>query len=249
MVEGSLEAKSGDLSTKMKKFWKVLFLGPWAEFPYLGIISHYQVFLHNEPISAWECNIHIIYESWVRKSSCNSRYARKLDFSYYAQIWKFGPRPLENYFFRKFLIFMKRSLNFTSNEPSTTPDIRFKSSYARKLDFSLLCPNMEIQPQATKNKIFQKFSFFWNGLQILLLTSSQPPADIKFKSSYARNILSKKLNLGLNFSTPSGGVTSPSFNPLGTMDFNVFIFCCPLVYSVITGCRWLLQKKIELYLF
>ena len=45
-----------------------------------------------------------------------------------------------------FLIFMERSLNFASNEPSTTPDIKFKSRYARKLDFSLLCPNMEIQP-------------------------------------------------------------------------------------------------------
>ena len=65
-------------------------------------------------------------------------------------------RPPENAFFRKFLIFMERSLNFASNEPSTTKDIKFKSSYARKHEFSLLCPNMEIQPQAPKNGIFQK---------------------------------------------------------------------------------------------
>ena len=81
---------------------------------------------------------------------------------------------------------MERSLNFASNEPSTTPDIKFKSSYARKLDFSSLCPNMEIQPQAPKNGIFQKNSFFWKGLQISLLTSPQPPPDIKSKYSYAR---------------------------------------------------------------
>ena len=56
------------------------------------------------------------------------------------------------------------SLKFTSKEPSTTPDIKFKSSYARKLDFSLLCPNMEIQLQAPKNGIFQKNSFFCKGL-------------------------------------------------------------------------------------
>ena len=86
-----------------------------------------------------------------------SSYARKRD---YAQIWKFGPRPPENDFFRKFLILMERSLNFGSNKPSTTPDIKFKSSYARKLDFSLLCPNMEIQPQAPKNGIFQKKFIF-----------------------------------------------------------------------------------------
>ena len=38
-----------------------------------------------------------------------------------AHIWTFGPRPPENDFFRKFLIFMERSLNFATNEPSTTP--------------------------------------------------------------------------------------------------------------------------------
>ena len=96
----------------------------------------------------------------LRKSTCDSRYPRKLDFSYYAQIWKFGPRHPENEFFRKFLIFMERSLNFASNEPSTTPEIKFKSSYARKRDFGLLYPNMEIWPQAPKNGIFQRIFIF-----------------------------------------------------------------------------------------
>ena len=32
--------------------------------------------------------------------------------------------------------------------------------YARKLDIGLLCPNMEIRPQAPKNRIFQKIHFF-----------------------------------------------------------------------------------------
>ena len=32
--------------------------------------------------------------------------------------------------------------------------------YARKLDFALLCPNMEIRPQAPKNGIFQNFFIF-----------------------------------------------------------------------------------------
>ena len=35
-----------------------------------------------------------------------------------------------------------------------------KVSYARKRDFGLLCPNMEIRPQAPKNGIFQKFFIF-----------------------------------------------------------------------------------------
>ena len=58
MVEGSLEAKSGDIFKKKNFFEKFHFWGPGAEFPYLGIISQYKVFLHNEPISAWECNIY-----------------------------------------------------------------------------------------------------------------------------------------------------------------------------------------------
>ena len=162
------------------------------------------------------------------------------------------PHAPRKWIFRKFLISMERSLNFASNEPSNTPDINFKSSYARKLDFSLLCPNMEVQPQTPKNGIFQKkfiflkrspdfasneplttpdikfklsyarkrdfgyyaqiwkfgpwlpkISFFWKGLQISLLTNPQPPAVMQ------ENI-SKKLSLGLNFSTSSGGLTSPS---------------------------------------
>ena len=68
----------------------------------------------------------------------------------------------------------------------------------------------KIGPRLPKIEFFEKILFFWKGLQISLLTNPQPPADIKFKSSYAKNTLSKKLNLGLNFSTPSGGVTSPS---------------------------------------
>ena len=82
-----------------------------------------------------------------------------LVYVYYAQIWKFGPGP-QNIIFQNFFIFVERSPDFASNEPSTTPDINFKSSYARKRDFGLLCPNMEIRPQAPKNGIFQNFFMF-----------------------------------------------------------------------------------------
>ena len=59
-----------------------------------------------------------------------------------------------------FCIFVERSQDFASNEPQPPPDIKFKSVYARKRDFGLLCPNMEIRPQATKNRIFQNFFIF-----------------------------------------------------------------------------------------
>ena len=70
------------------------------------------------------------------------------------------PRATKNGIFQNFFIFVERSPDFASNEPSTAPDIKSKSSYARKRDFGLLCPNMEIRPQAPKNGIFQKTFIF-----------------------------------------------------------------------------------------
>ena len=48
-------------------------------------------------------------------------------------------------------------------------------------------------PRLPKMKFFKKFLFFWEALQISLLTSPQPPADLKFKSSYARKHIIKKV--------------------------------------------------------
>ena len=103
--------------------------------------------------------------------------------------------PKNGIFQKKISFFLKRSPDFASNEPLTTPDImiKCKSSYARKRDFGLLCPNMEIRPQAPKMEFFKKFSFFGEGLQISLLTSPRSPADIKFKSSHARKHIIKKV--------------------------------------------------------
>ena len=83
-------------------------------------------------------------------------YARKLDIGFLCPNMEIRPRAPKNRIFQKFFIFVERSPDFASNEPSTTPGIKFKSSYARKRDFGLLCPYMEIQAQAPKNGIFQK---------------------------------------------------------------------------------------------
>ena len=91
-------------------------------------------------------------------------YARKLDIGLINNLlcpnMEIRPRDPKNGIFQNFFIFVERSPDFASNEPTTTPDITSKSSYARKRDFGLLCPNMEIQPQAPKNGIFQKNSLF-----------------------------------------------------------------------------------------
>ena len=99
-------------------------------------------------------------------------------------------RAPKNGLFQKFFIFVERSPDFASNEPSTTPDIKFKSSYARKRDFGLLCPNMEIQPQATKNGIFQKIFIFL--IRSSDFASNEPSTTCRqFKSSYARKHIKK----------------------------------------------------------
>ena len=51
----------------------------------------------------------------------------------------------------------------------------------------------KIGPSLPKVESFKKISFFWKGLQISLLTSPQKPADIKFKSSYAKKHIVKKV--------------------------------------------------------
>ena len=74
---------------------------------------------------------------------------------YYAKIWKFGPK-LPKMEFSKFFIFLERSPNFASNEPSTTPDIKFKSSYARKRDYVQI---WKFSPRLPKME-FSKFFIF-----------------------------------------------------------------------------------------
>ena len=80
--------------------------------------------------------------------------------AYYAQIWKFGPRLPKMEFFKIFSFLWKGLQISLPTRPQPPPNIKFNSSYARKRDFGLLCPNMEIRPQAPKNGIFQIFFHF-----------------------------------------------------------------------------------------
>ena len=69
---------------------------------------------------------------------------------------------------------------------------------------------MEIQPQAPKNGIFQKkIHFFEKVSRFRFQRALNHPQTLSLSQVMQENILSKKLNLGLNFSTPSGGVISP----------------------------------------
>ena len=65
---------------------------------------------------------------------------------------------------------------------------------------------------APKNGIFQKSSFFENFSRFRFQRALNHPQTLSLSQVMQKNTLTKKLNLGLNFSTPSGGVTSPSLN-------------------------------------
>ena len=135
-------------------------------------------------------------------------YARKLDIGLLCPNMEIRPRAAKNGFFFKFFIFVERSPDFASNEPSTTPDIKFKSCYARKRDLGLLCPNMEIQPQAPKNGIFQKIFIFL--IRSSDFASNEPSTTWRqFKSSYARKHIIKKVESRTQLLNPEQGKTSP----------------------------------------
>ena len=70
------------------------------------------------------------------------------------------PQAPKNGIFQKKIHFLKGLQILLPTSPQPPPDINFKSSYARKRDFGLLCPNMEIRPKTPKNEIFQKIFIF-----------------------------------------------------------------------------------------
>ena len=151
------------------------------------------------------------------------------------------PRAPKNGIFQKFFIFVERSPDFASNKPSTTPDIKFKSSYARKRDFGLLCPNMEIQPQAPKNGIFQKIFIFL--IRSSDFASNEPSTTCRqFKSSYARKHIIKKVESRTQLLNPQQGKTNPLLK--GSMIIILLLEVLPGSYNY----KNIIQKSSSLLL-
>ena len=117
-----------------------------------------------------------------------AHYARKLDIGLLCPNMEIRPQAFKNGIFQNFFIFVERSPGFASNEPKhpqPPPDIKFKSVMQENVILAYYAEYGNLAP-GSQNGIFQIFSFLWKGLQISLLTSPQPPLDIKLKSSYAR---------------------------------------------------------------
>ena len=186
MVEGLLEAKSGDLFKKMNFFEKFHFWEPGAEFPYLGITV--SVFLHTlNRNCSFQFNFHKLCKYYIPVLKW-AHYARKLDIGLLCPNMEIRPRAPKNGIFQNFFIFVEQSPDFASNKPSTTPDIKFKLRQVMQENVILAyyVQIWKFGPKLPKMELFKIFSILWKGLQISLLTSPQPSPDIKFKSSYAR---------------------------------------------------------------
>ena len=79
-----------------------------------------------------------------------AHYARKLDIGLLCPNVEIRPRAPKMEFFKNFSFLWKGLQISIPMSPQPPPDIKFKSSYARKRDFDLLYPNMENRPQAPK---------------------------------------------------------------------------------------------------
>ena len=77
--------------------------------------------------------------------------------AYYAQIWKFGPGPPKIEFSKNFSFLWKGLQILLATSPQPPPDIKFKSSYARKRDYALI---WKFSPRLPKMEFFKKISFF-----------------------------------------------------------------------------------------
>ena len=77
--------------------------------------------------------------------------------AYYAQIWKFGPKLPKMEFFKIFSFLWKGLQISLLTSPQPPPDIKFKSSYARKCDYAQI---WKFSPRLPKMEFFKKNSFF-----------------------------------------------------------------------------------------
>ena len=111
-----------------------------------------------------------------------AHYARKLDIGLLCPNMEIRPRA-PKMGFSKIFHFRGKVSRFRFQQALNHPQT-LSSSYARKRDFGSQI--WKFGPRLPKMEFFKNFSFLWKGLQISLLTSPQPPPDIKFRSSYAR---------------------------------------------------------------
>ena len=127
-----------------------------------------------------------------------AHYARKLDIGLLCPNMEIRPRAPKNGMFS----FLWKDLQISLlTSPQPPPDIKFKSSYARKRYYAQI---LKFSPRLPKMEFFKKINFFEKVSRFRFQRALNNPQTLSLSQVMQDNILSKKLNLELYFSTPSG---------------------------------------------
>ena len=92
--------------------------------------------------------------------------------AYYAQIWKFGPRLPKMEFFKIFSFLWKFLQISLLTSPQPSPNIKFKSIYARKRDYAQI---WKFSPRLPKMEFFKKVLFLKRSPDFASNESSTTP--------------------------------------------------------------------------
>ena len=115
-----------------------------------------------------------------------AHYERKLDIGLLCPNMEIRHRAPKNGIFQKFFIFVERSPDFTSNEASTTPDIKFKSSYARKRDYAQI---WKFSPRLPKMEFFKKVIFFEKVSRFRFQRALHQPQTLSLSQAMQGNVV------------------------------------------------------------
>ena len=90
-----------------------------------------------------------------------AHYARKLDIGLLCPNMEIRPWAPKNGIFQKFFIFLKRSPDFASNEPSTTPQtLSLSQAMQENVVLAYYAQIWKIGPRLPKIELFKKFFIF-----------------------------------------------------------------------------------------
>ena len=106
--------------------------------------------------------------------------------AYYAQIWKFSPRLPKMEFYKIFSFFWKGLQISLPTNPQPPPDIKFKSSYARKRDYAQI---WKFSPRLPKMEFFKKIHFFEKVSRFRLQRTLNHPQTLSLSQVMQENVI------------------------------------------------------------
>ena len=113
-----------------------------------------------------------------------------------------APGPLKMEFFKNFSFLWKGLQISLPTSPQPPQTLSLSQVMQENVILAYYAQIWKFGPRLRKMEFLKIFSFLWKGLQISLLTSPQPLPDIKFKSSYAKKHIVKKVEFRTQLLNP-----------------------------------------------